>query len=166
MPLMRHRFTFALPLLASMVFSSASSGFSLSEVLGGSDEAPVGAASTGSPMVDGLVGAVGEQLGVSQTQALGGLGALVGYAGNQLPDEYAAQLQALLPGLNSRAGSGGSLVSGLMNSFNSMDSVKTAFSTLGMDPSMVDQFIPMMESYLAENTDASAGLVGALHDLW
>lgn len=110
----------------------------------------------------GLLDLVGSQLDVTPAQAAGGVGALMGYASNALPNEYSQQLNALLPGLESSGGS--SLTSSLLGSVKDMDSVKTAFSALGMDSSMVDQFIPLIEGYLGDN--GGSDLVGALGNIW
>lgn len=169
------------PLLAALALSSAAQAFDLGGLLGGTDsdvqkaassaaEAVSGTqeatATTGSAMADGLVGMVSNQLGISKNQAIGGLGALVGYASSSLPPEYADQLNQMFPAFNksgSETGSG-SLMGSLMNNVSSMDSVKTAFSGLGMDPSMVDQFTPLIESYVGDN--GGGELVGALQELW
>lgn len=163
-------------LLSVLVGSQQTLAFSLGDMFGSSDKdkasnteqtaAKASSATTGSPMVDGLVGMISEQLGVSSSQAIGGLGALVGYASNNLPEQYATQLQQLLPGLADSAGSGSSLTAGLLKNFNSMDSVKSSFKMLGMDTSMVDQFTPLVESYLSDNAEGASGLVNALQGLW
>lgn len=111
----------------------------------------------------GLLDLVSSQLDVTPTQAAGGVGALMGYASNALPSEYSQQLNSLLPGLES-SGGGNSLTSSLLGSVKDMDSVKTAFSALGMDSSMVDQFIPLIEGYLGDN--GGSDLVGALGNIW
>lgn len=171
----------ALPLLGAMAFSSASHAFDFGSLLGGKDsdtekaatdalsgaqETAATTATTGSALTDGLIGALSSQLGVSKNQAIGGLGALVGYASSSLPPEYGDQLKQMFPALNKGSGSGASsgLVGNLMNNVSSMDSVKTVFSGLGMDPSMVDQFTPVIESYVGEN--GGGDLVGALQKLW
>lgn len=110
----------------------------------------------------GLLDLVSSQLDVTPTQAAGGVGALMGYANNALPSEYSQQLNSLLPGLESSGDN--SLTSSLLGSVNDMDSVKTAFSALGMDSSMVDQFIPLIEGYLGDN--GGSDLVGALSNIW
>lgn len=163
-------------LLGALLVAQPCFAFSLDDVLGSSDKqkssstgqqtATGSSATTGSPMVDGLVGMVSEQLGVSSSQAIGGLGALVGYASNNLPEQYATQLQQLLPGLADNNQSGSNLASGLLKNFSSMDAVKSTFKTLGMDASMVDQFTPLLESYLSDNAEGASGLVNALQSLW
>lgn len=110
----------------------------------------------------GLLDLVSSQLDVTPTQAAGGVGALMGYASNALPSEYSQQLNSLLPGLESSGDN--SLTSSLLGSVKDMDSVKTAFSALGMDSSMVDQFIPLIEGYLGDN--GGSDLVGALSNIW
>lgn len=168
------------PLFGALVLSSSVQAFDLGGLLGedsdvqkaatSAAEAVSGAqeatATTGSAMADGLVGMLSNQLGISKNQAIGGLGALVGYASSSLPPEYADQLNQLFPAFNKSSGDSSSsgLMGSLMNNVSSMDSVKTAFSGLGMDPSMVDQFTPLIESYVGDN--GGGDLVGALQELW
>ncbi len=113
----------------------------------------------------GLLDLLGSQLDVSPTQAAGGVGALMGLANNSLPTEYGQQLNSLLPGLNSSSAGGNSLTSSLLGTVTDMDSVKTAFSALGMDPSMVNQFIPLITGYLGDSS-GSPGLMSALSSVW
>ncbi|WP_439134350.1 DUF2780 domain-containing protein [Pseudomaricurvus sp.] len=171
-----------LPLMGALALAPATHAFDLGSLFGGKDadtekaassaaDAVSGAqsaATTGSAMADGLVGMLSEQLGISKNQAIGGLGALVGYAGSSLPPEYADQLNQMFPAFSKSSGgvdSTGGLMGSLMNNVSSMDSVKTAFSGLGMDPSMVNQFTPLIESYVGDN-GGSSDLVGALGKLW
>ena len=115
-------------------------------------------------MSQGLLDLVGSQLDVTPTQAAGGVGALMGLANNSLPAEYSQQLNSLLPGLETSSTGGNSLTSSLLGSVKDMDSVKTAFSALGMESSMVDQFVPVIEGYLGDN--GGSDLVSALSNIW
>lgn len=144
--------------------------FDLGGLFGGEEETSSAAKeATGSStapqtnmLSQGLLDLVSSQLDVTPTQAAGGVGALMGYASNALPSEYSQQLNSLLPGLDNSGDS--SLTSSLLGSVKDMDSVKTAFSALGMDSSMVDQFIPLIEGYLGDN--GGSDLVGALSNIW
>jgi|TARA_B110000116_G_C16702364_1_gene520464 hypothetical protein len=113
----------------------------------------------------GLLDLLGSQLDVSPIQAAGGMGALMGLANSSLPTEYSQQLNSLLPGLKSSSAGGNSLTSSLLGSVTDMDSVKTAFSALGMDPSMVNQFVPLITGYLGDSS-GTPGLMSALSSVW
>ena len=123
-------------------------------------------ASANAGLTDILAGQLSSKLGISQTQAAAGLGLLVSYAGNALPDTYASQLKALLPTASSSGGSGllGGLGSQLTGNVQSMADVNKGFETLGMDSSMVGSFTPLLESAVA-NTGAT-DLATALGALW
>lgn len=170
----------SLPLVFALAMSPATQALNLGALLGANgseaDKATVNAvteavtgvkpatATTGSALVDGLVGTLSEQLGISRTQAIAGLAALIGYAGNNLPAEYSNQLKAMFPAVSSGS-TGGNLLGGLLGNFNSMESVDKAFGGLGMDPGMVDQFTPVIESYVG-TTVGNPELVNALSQLW
>lgn len=170
----------SLPLAVALAVSPATHAFNLGSLFDGKDteanKAAVTAAAeavtsvqqasatTGSALADGLVGALSEQLGVSKTQAIGGLTALVGYASNNLPAEYGNQIKELFPSMSSGS-SGGNLLGGLMGNFSNMGSVDKAFNGLGMETDMVDQFTPVIESYLGSQ-GVSSELVSALGQLW
>tara|TARA_B100000809_G_scaffold246617_1_gene274749 strand:- start:59 stop:583 length:525 start_codon:yes stop_codon:yes gene_type:complete len=116
-------------------------------------------------MSQGLLDLLSSQLDVSPTQAAGGVGALMGLANNSLPTEYSQQLNSLLPGLKSSSAGGNSLTSSLLGSVKDMDSVNTAFSALGMDPSMVHQFVPLITGYVGDSS-GTPGLMSALSSVW
>lgn len=170
----------SLPLVAALALSPAAHAINLGALLGNNgsaaDKATVNAvteavtgvnpqtATSGSALVDGLVNTLSQQLGISKTQAIGGLAALIGYASNNLPAEYGNQIKAMFPSMTSGS-AGGNLLGGLMGNFNSMESVDKAFGGLGMDASMVDQFTPVIESYVG-TTVGNPELVNALSQLW
>lgn len=163
-----------LALAAALGTSLQASAFDFGSLFGSDEKKPeaaqpaasnavAGTANNTNALSSGLLDLVSSQLDVSKTQAAGGVGALMGLANSSLPAEYSQQLNQLLPGLDN-SDSGGSLTSSLLGGLKDMDSVKTAFSALGMDSSMVDQFIPVIESYLG---DQDAGdLVNALSSVW
>lgn len=175
-----HALKISLPLVAAVALSPAAQAFNFGSLLGGKDseanqaavtavaEAVTGVkpttATTGSALVDGLIGTLSEQLGISRTQAVGGLTALVGYASNNLPAEYGNQIKQMFPSMTSGS-TGGNLLGSLMGNFNSMESVNNAFGGLGMEAGMVDQFTPVIESYIG-NSVGNPELVNALSQLW
>jgi hypothetical protein len=160
---------------ASLSTAVTAQAFDLGGLLDGDEEKLVDSAKAATASSDttantnmmsqGLLDLISSQLDVSPTQAAGGVGALMGLANNSLPTEYSQQLNSLLPGLNSSSAGGNSLTSSLLGSVKDMDSVKTAFSALGMDPSMVNQFIPLITGYLGDSS-GSPGLMSALSSAW
>jgi hypothetical protein len=170
----------SLPLVAALMLSSTAHAFNFGSLFGSKDpeankaavtaaaEAVAGVqqntATTGSALTDGLVGALSEQLGISKTQAIGGLAALMGYASNNLPAEYGNQIKQMFPSMSSGTASG-NLLGSLMGNFNSMESVDKTFDGLGMEAGMVDQFTPVIESYIG-NSVGNPELVTALRELW
>ncbi|WP_261816543.1 DUF2780 domain-containing protein [Vibrio gallicus] len=109
-----------------------------------------------SPLTDLLT----EQLDVTPTQAAGGAGALLSLAQSQLSNGQSSELGSLIPGLNSFTSS-----TGLASMITNMDSVKSTFEKLGIDPSLVSQFAPVIMQYLTSQ-GASSGLLGSLGSLW
>ncbi|WP_417883767.1 DUF2780 domain-containing protein [Vibrio rumoiensis] len=108
-----------------------------------------------------LVNSLKDQLGVSTEQAAGGAGALLAMASNQLSGTSGKELSGLssnLSGLLNSAKSAGS-------SLDSMAAVKTAFEKLGLDSSMVEQYVPIILDYLGDE-GASSDLLGSLTSLW
>lgn len=157
-----------LALCATLVVSTSSAqAFDFGSWFGGSDDkqakttqtsakaSVASKPSTGYATADALIGGISQQFGISQDQAIGGMGLLVGYAGSQLSPEYSAQLNSLLPGLAQNSSDSedslGGIGSMLSNSLASRDTVDAGFSALGMDPSLVDQFIPMLNGFVGDN---------------
>lgn len=132
-----------------------------------------------------LVGTL-DELGITPQQALGGTGALINVARNQLPASQYSQLVAKVPGLerfagsqglNQLAGLGGLLgqsgQSGQVSSATqaALDNVKTlpqaqqAFSLLGMDSALVGQFAPLLLQYLGDQ-GVGGSLLQGLSGVW
>ena len=109
-----------------------------------------------SPLADLLA----KQLPVSGQQAAGGAGALLALAQNQLSDKNSTELQSLIPGMSKLNGA-----QSLLGNLQNLDMVKSAFSQLGIDPSMVSQFAPKILTYLGDK-GASYSLINALSSLW
>lgn len=162
---------YSVAIAAALSGSFSAQALDLGGLFGGEEDTASTLANTATSTADtqtnmlsqGLLDLVSSQLDVTPAQAAGGVGALMGYASSALPNEYSQQLNSLLPGLNSSTDSG-NLTSSLLGSVKDMDSVKTAFSALGMDSSMVDQFIPLIEGYLGDN--GGSDVVGALGNIW
>ncbi|OEF23010.1 DUF2780 domain-containing protein [Vibrio rumoiensis] len=109
----------------------------------------------------GLISSLTDQLGVSPTQAAGGAGALIAMASNELTGSTGDELNALSPKISSLLSSAKSASS----SIDSMSAVTAAFEKLGLDSSMVEQFVPIVLDYLG-NEGASSDLLGSLTSLW
>lgn len=126
-----------------------------------------------------------KQLKVTPQQAVGGTGAMLGLAKNQLPGNQYSQLTQSVPGLERFEGSNGlaqlELLSGLLGkssskpvspqataavaNVNNPQDLSAAFSALGMDSGMIGQFAPILLQYLGQQGVAN-GLLGNLGSLW
>ncbi|MFW9639726.1 DUF2780 domain-containing protein [Vibrio parahaemolyticus] len=100
------------------------------------------------------------QLPVSTEQAAGGSSALIALAQSQLSKQNSTELQSLLPGLSNLKGA-----QSLLGNIESLSAVQSAFNALGLDPSMISQFAPVILGYLNEQ-GASEGLLKSLSGLW
>ena len=103
------------------------------------------------------------QLNITPQQAVGGAGAMLGLAKNQLSSTDYSELAKSVPGIDKLSG-GGELgaLAGLLGSTgkaagldNALGNVKdtsdlnNAFSALGMDTGMIGQFAPILLQYLS-----------------
>ncbi|EGR3199993.1 DUF2780 domain-containing protein [Vibrio parahaemolyticus] len=100
------------------------------------------------------------QLPVSTEQAAGGSSALIALAQSQLSQQNSTELQSLIPGLSNLKGA-----QSLLGNIESLSAVQSAFNALGLDPSMISQFAPVILGYLNEQ-GASEGLLKSLNGLW
>ncbi len=100
------------------------------------------------------------QLPVSTEQAAGGSSALIALAQSQLSQQNSTELQSLIPGLSNLKGA-----QSLLGNIESLSAVQSAFDALGLDPSMISQFAPVILGYLNEQ-GASEGLLKSLSGLW
>jgi hypothetical protein len=124
-------------------------------------------------------------LNLTPQQAVGGTGAMLDLAKNQLPGNQYSQLTSSVPGLDQMVGSNGlQQLSGLggllggsaatpvsseaaaaVSNVNSSQDLTNAFSALGMDSSMVQQFTPLLLEYFGgKGVDTS--LLNSLGSLW
>ncbi|MDF2153182.1 DUF2780 domain-containing protein [Vibrio sp. CAU 1672] len=109
-----------------------------------------------SPITELLTG----QLPISTEQATTGSGALLALAQSQLSAQHSEELQSFIPGL-SELGS----VQSLLGNVESLQKVQAVFESVGLDPSMIGQFAPLIIGYLSEQ-GASDGLLTSLGGLW
>ena len=104
--------------------------------------------------------AVGEKLTISTDMAGSGTSAMLAYAESQLKGQNLAELNKLVPGLSDLTD-----VSLTMDSIDSMDKVKSAFTKAGLDASQIADFSPIILDYLKQK-GATSDLLGALTSLW
>lgn len=114
--------------------------------------------------VEQLVGVLSAQLGVSETQAEGGLASILEYVKGNLSQDKFSQLADSLPGVKDilssapevTAESGdGSSMSALLNkaaeysdSLKSVNQLKQQFDALGLDPEMISKYVTQINDYL------------------
>ncbi|WP_339532032.1 DUF2780 domain-containing protein [Pseudomonas mucidolens] len=132
----------------------------------------------------GLLSALTSQLNITPEQAVGGTGAMLGLAKNQLGAGDYSQLSKSVPGLDKLSGgnsldslgalsgmlgqNGGSKTSGLdglLGNVKTTSDLNTAFSALGMDSGMIGQFAPVILQYLG-GQGADSSLLGKLAQAW
>jgi len=179
---------FALSCLLSVAAGPVfAAGFSLGDVanaVSGTQGTNKAAAAAPSSQTAGLLSALTSQLNVTPEQAVGGTGAMLGLAKNQLSGSDYSQLGKSVPGLDQLSGSnslgslgalsgmlgqsGGSKTSGLdglLGNVKNTNDLNTAFSALGMDSGMIGQFAPVILQYLG-GQGASSSVLGKLAQAW
>jgi hypothetical protein len=172
---------FALASLLTLAASPAFAQFNLSDaanVIAGmkGDDATATAAPT--PQTADLLSTLSE-LDITPEQAIGGAGAMLGLAKNQLSSTDYAQLAKSVPGIDMLSG-GGELgaLAGLLGSSgkaagldNALGNVKdtndlnNAFSALGMDTGMIGLFTPVLLQYLGQQ-GVGGTLLSSLGNIW
>ncbi|MCY1418202.1 hypothetical protein D9M71_337560 [compost metagenome] len=142
------------------------------------DDIPV-AEAPAAPAAVTLIDTISHQLGVTNAQAVGGTGALLGLALNTLQGADQAQLQQSLPGIDQLAGNSalgglgglGSLLGGtgganaLLGGVGSLQDVDQIFGVLGMDQSMIGQFAGVLLDYFVKQ-GLNSQLLGTLGGIW
>lgn len=115
-----------------------------------------GQQSTGStPLVD----SVQQATNVTAEQAVGGVGSLLALAQNSLNTTQNTELESLIPGYNALSSTG------LSSMITNSTAVTSAFSALGLDPTMVSAFAPIILNSL-QSQGASSTLLSALGTIW
>lgn len=115
------------------------------------------------PDITGMLSALTDNLNVSQEQATGGLGALMGYLQQNISEEQFGQLSAGLPGLNDIIQSAPDIaelgtsegLSGLLDkaaeynaSLKAVNDLKKQFEALGLTPDMIASYAQQIRQYL------------------
>ncbi|MDS1309219.1 DUF2780 domain-containing protein [Marinobacter xiaoshiensis] len=137
--------------------------FSLNDTIASGTQA-LSSANEVSAEAQQLLGLLEDQLGVTETQAVGGTSALLQLAKNDLGADAMSALTNQAPGLTSLLGAGG-MSQGLLSGISSMNGVQSAFSALGMDSTMIQQFVPILMGFLGDQGVGSS-LLGQLQSLW
>ena len=106
-----------------------------------------------------LADTVADQASVTSDQAIGGIGSMLALAQNSLDTADNKELATLIPGMSSLESTG------LSSLLNSQGAVESAFSRLGMDPSMVSTFAPIILQAL-QSQGATSGLMDSLAAIW
>jgi hypothetical protein len=168
---------------AALLAASSAFAFNLGDAAkAASDMAGEGAANSApaasTPQASGLLSALTGQLGVSDEQAIGGTGALLGLAKNKLSGGEYAQLAQSVPGLDKLGGGsalgglggalgnlGGDATKGLLGNAKNMSDVNNTFGALGMDQSMTGKFASVLLGYIGQQGVNSTHL-GSLSSLW
>ena len=180
----------ALPLVlaASPVFA-----FNLNDAVNaynsanGNNNAKATAAAAATPQAQGLLQALTTQLNVTPQQAVGGTGALLGLAKNQLVGNDYSQLAKAVPGLDQLSGANaasglaqlgglGELLGGgqnakqsplgsLLGNVDSRQDVDKTFNALGMNSGMTSQFAQVILAYLGKQ-GTQPSLLSTLGNVW
>ncbi|EGQ7757395.1 TPA: DUF2780 domain-containing protein [Vibrio vulnificus] len=106
-----------------------------------------------------IITAIQSSANISSEQAVGGVGSLLALAKNSLSSNESTELAGLMPGFDSLQSSG------LTALISNNDTVKSAFSALGLDPALISTFTPIILSAL-QNQGASSGLLDSLSSIW
>ncbi len=130
-----------------------------------------GAANAGSEL--GLVNILVGQLGINPQQALGGVGSIFSVAQQRMNPGDFSQLSSSVPGMDrylsavpqpavqsgsqSLLGAAGGLMGG---QWGSLAALAGSFQSLGMNPSMISQFMPVVMQYV--QNQSGAGVMGML----
>lgn len=130
-----------------------------------------------------LLNTLGSELKITPEQAVGGAGAMLGLARNNLSDADYGQLTKAVPGLDLLAGSNalgglnglGELLgknsesqpalSNALGNVENRNDLDNAFKALGMDTGMIGQFAPLILQYLGQQGIAGS-LLQNLGSLW
>ena len=105
-----------------------------------------------------LVGNLTKGLNITPKQAVGGAGALFSIAKHQLSPTDFGKISSVVPGMSSflkaaPSTSGGSGIPGMGNvslpgELGGLASAASSFEKLGLSPGMIQQFVPILTSFL------------------
>ncbi|MDU9390926.1 DUF2780 domain-containing protein [Pseudomonas sp. zfem002] len=130
-----------------------------------------------------LLNTLGKDLDITPEQAIGGTGALLGLARNQLSSGDYEQLSKAVPGLDmlsgenalgglaglgdllGKSGQASALSNALGGNVKNGEDLNNAFSALGMQDGMIARFAPLILQYLGQQGVASS-LLQNLAGIW
>ena len=95
---------------------------------------------------EGLTKIISKQLGVTDVQALGGVGAILTLAQQKLAKGDFDKLAKIIPGSESYLNIA-KLVGKLTGPVNSVSDLAPAFKNLGMDAGKIGEFVPAVTNY-------------------
>lgn len=102
-----------------------------------------------------LVSALTSQLGVSPDQAVGGAGAMLGYAQNKLPADQFGAVSNAIPGSSDIVKAAGPMLGG--SPLASLADVGGVFSKLGMSPDLISKFAPILGDQVSKVAGPQVG---------
>jgi hypothetical protein len=110
----------------------------------------------------GLVNLLSSQLGVSETQASGGVGSILKLAQEKLSAGDFDQVAKAIPGADKYLAQAKQLLGG--GNVGDKAGLQSAFSKLGMSPDMVGKFSPIVTQFVSQSGGSQAGslLAGVL----
>lgn len=102
-----------------------------------------------------LIDEVQKQTGLTTTQTTGTLGALLGYAGNNMSSTDYSSITNKVPSLDSLTSS--ATIAPIISSLTSSDMVKTTLQGFGVDPSLIQTIVPILVNYVSSTGGESSG---------
>lgn len=171
----------ALASLLALSASPAFAQFNLSDAanaISGMKGSDAAATAAPTPQTADLLSTLSE-LDITPQQAIGGAGAMLGLAKNQLSSTDYSELAKSVPGIDMLSGGGelGALASllgssgkaaGLDNALGNVkdtNDLNNAFSALGMDSGMIGQFAPVLLQYFGQQ-GVGGTLLSSLGSIW
>jgi hypothetical protein len=164
-------------LAASPVFAQFNL-FDAANALSGTQGDDAAAPTSQTAQTAGLLSAL-SQLNVTPEQAIGGAGAMLGLARNQLSSTDYSELAKSVPGIDLLAGGGElGVLSGLLGSsgkaagldnlmgnVSNTNDLNSAFSALGMDTGMIGLFAPVLLQFFGQQ-GVGGSLLTNLGGIW
>lgn len=115
-----------------------------------------GGGGTGSILTPILIEILMRQLGLSSQQAYGGAGSIFGFAQQHLnPDQFSVVRNAV-PGIDSILSAAPAAAGGSGNTLADVAGVVGSFQNLGMNPTMIGQFVPVIMDYVKSTGNSAA----------
>ena len=105
----------------------------------------------------GLLSLLTSNLGVSNSQAMGGASAILTKAATNMTQADVNSLTSALPSISSLITTSSQSGQNMLGSLVSNTSLSSQFSALGMDGSMVAKFIPIILEFI--NTEAGSSIM-------